>query len=74
MLEPPEVLGVQNLAENSVQIRVWMKVLPGRQWAAGCELRAKIKNAFDEAGIEIPFPQRTLWMRQESLEIPPPAA
>jgi small conductance mechanosensitive channel len=65
VLEPPEVLGVQNLGESSVQIRAWMKVLPGQQWAAGRELRARIKKAFDEAGIEIPFPQRTLWVRQE---------
>jgi small conductance mechanosensitive channel len=66
VLEPPEVLGVQNLAESSVQIRVWMKVLPGKQWPAGRELRALVKKAFDEAGIEIPFPQRTIWMRSES--------
>ncbi len=65
VLEPPEVLGVQTLAESSVQIRAWMKMLPGKQWAAGRELRAAIKNAFDAAGIEIPFPQRTLWVRRE---------
>ena len=28
-------------------------------------LRARIKKAFDEAGIEIPFPQRTVWIRNE---------
>jgi small conductance mechanosensitive channel len=66
VIEPPEVLGVQNLAESSVQIRVWMKMLPGKQWAAGRELRALVKKAFDEAGIEIPFPQRTVWLRNES--------
>ncbi len=65
VIEPPEVLGVQNLAESSVQIRAWMKVVPGKQWPAGRELRARIKEAFDAAGIEIPFPQRTLWVRQE---------
>lgn len=75
VIEPPEVLGVQNLAENSVQIRAWMKVLPGQQWAAGRELRARIKKAFDAAGIEIPFPQRTLWLRQETPpELAPPAS
>jgi small conductance mechanosensitive channel len=75
VLDPPEVLGVQNLAESSVQIRAWMKVLPGKQWPAGRELRARIKKAFDESGIEIPFPQRTLWVRQEKVEATtPPAA
>ncbi len=65
VLEPPEVLGVQNLAESSVQIRAWMKVLPGMQWPAGRELRGRIKTALAQAGIEIPFPQRTLWVKSE---------
>ena len=69
VLEPPEVLGVQNLAESSVQLRAWMKVLPGKQWPAGRELRARIKKALDAAGIDIPFPQRTLWVKNE---LPPP--
>lgn len=71
VLEPPEVLGVQNLAESSVQLRAWMKVLPGKQWPAGRELRGRIKTALDAAGIEIPFPQRTLWVRNEPLPAPP---
>lgn len=66
VLEPPEVLGVENLGESSVQLRAWMKVLPGKQWPAGRELRARIKTAFDAAGIEIPFPQRTLWIKNDS--------
>jgi small-conductance mechanosensitive channel len=28
-------------------------------------LRLRIKEAFDEAGIEIPFPQRTIWINQD---------
>lgn len=71
VLEPPEVLGVQNLAESSVQIRAWMKVLPGMQWPAGRELRARIKTALAQAGIEIPFPQRTLWVKGQN---PPPVS
>jgi small-conductance mechanosensitive channel len=74
VIEPPEVLGVQKLAENSVQLRVWMKMMPGMQWAAGRELRARVKKAFDAAGIEIPFPNRTLWVRQEKpAELTPPS-
>lgn len=68
VLEPPEVLGVENLAEGAVQIRALMKVLPGHQWPAGRALRARVKRAFDEAGIEIPFPQRTVWLRPEKTD------
>ena len=27
-------------------------------------MREHVKARFDDAGIEIPFPQRTLWMRR----------
>ncbi len=68
VLEPPEILGVQNLAESSVQIRAQMKLLPGKQWPAGRELRLRVKKALDAAGIDIPFPQRTVWLRQDKAE------
>jgi small-conductance mechanosensitive channel len=28
-------------------------------------IRARLKKAFDEEGIEIPFPQRTVWLKNE---------
>jgi small conductance mechanosensitive channel len=38
---------------------------PGAQWALQRELRLALKRALDDADIEIPFPQRTLWIRNE---------
>jgi small-conductance mechanosensitive channel len=38
---------------------------PAEQWAVARELRLRIKEAMDEAGIEIPFPQRTVWIRRD---------
>jgi moderate conductance mechanosensitive channel len=64
-IEDPEVWGVQELGNDSVDIRLVIKVLPGQQWAVMRELRGRIKKAFDSAGIEIPFPQRTVWLRTE---------
>lgn len=64
VLEEPEVLGVQTLGPDSVQIRLMITTPPGEQWAASRLLRERIKAALDEAGIEIPFPQSSVWLRQ----------
>ncbi len=64
VLEEPEIWGVEAFRDSSVAIRLVLKVEPGEQWATAREIRKRLKRAFDEAGIEIPFPQRTLWMRE----------
>jgi moderate conductance mechanosensitive channel len=61
--EPMAVWGVQELGDSSVVIRVVAKTLPGQQWALGRALRQFVKGELDAAGIEIPFPQRTVWHR-----------
>ena len=68
VLEEPEIFGVQNFGPDAVTIRVGVKVEPAEQFAAARELRARLKYAFDEEGIEIPFPQRTVWMHQVETE------
>jgi small conductance mechanosensitive channel len=37
-----------------------------KQWDVKREMLRRIKRRFDELGIEIPFPQRTVWVREES--------
>ena len=39
---------------------------PGTQWGIARELRRRIKYALDGADIEIPFPQRTVWLRTDT--------
>ena len=56
MLEPLEVLGVNDFADSAVVIKVRLKTMPISQWAVGREYRRRLKKAFDAAGIEIPFP------------------
>ncbi len=65
ILEDPEVWGVQNLGADSVQLRVVIKTVAGEQFKIGRELRRRIKYAMDAEGIEIPFQQRTVWVRRE---------
>jgi small-conductance mechanosensitive channel len=66
LLEEPEVWGVESLGNDAVVVRLVLKTLPGQQWQVARELRERIKVRFDAEGIEIPFPQRTVWLRQES--------
>lgn len=59
--EPAQVLGVDAFGNNSITIRVWIKTQPLQQWSVAREFRLRIKQAFDDAGISIPFPQRSIW-------------
>lgn len=61
VLETPEVTGVEALGVDGVTLRVLVKTKPGSQFALQRELRAAIKVAFDDAGVKIPFPPRTVW-------------
>lgn len=68
ILDEPEVWGVEDFGADSVAIRLAVRTLPGSQWMVARRLRAKVKEAFDREGFEIPFPQRTVWLRQSPQE------
>jgi len=65
LMERPEVWGVQALGASSVAIRLAVKTEPSQQWAVERQLRLRLKEALDAAGIEIPFPQSTVWFRDQ---------
>ncbi len=63
MIAEPEFVGVQSFGADGVTLRLMAKTEPSEQWAVARELRRRIKVAFDSEGIDIPFPQRTVWLR-----------
>jgi small conductance mechanosensitive channel len=60
ILEPLEVLGVDRFADSAVMVRARIKTQPIQQWNVGREMNRRIKKRFDELGIEIPFPHRSV--------------
>jgi small conductance mechanosensitive channel len=63
VLDEPEVWGVEALGANGVTIRLVVKTRPSQQYRVSRDLRARLKAAFQDEGIEIPFPQQTVWHR-----------
>jgi small conductance mechanosensitive channel len=61
ILEPAQILGVERFGESQLVIRMIVKTMPLKQWDVGRELRRRIKNRFDEKGIQIPLPHRVLF-------------
>ena len=70
ILEPLEIAGLDRFGDSAVVIRGRLKTRPGEQWRVGREFNRRLKRRFDELGIEIPFPQRTVHLVAE----PPSAA
>ncbi|MFF1714270.1 mechanosensitive ion channel family protein [Streptomyces sp. NPDC058268] len=66
LLEDPAVWGVQSLDADGVVVRVAVKTVPLQQWSVTRELRRRVKEALDAAGVAMPFSQRTVWMRTDN--------
>ena len=66
LAEAPTFVGVTQLADSAVVVRSQAKTKPGAQWGLEREMNRRLKKAFEEAGIEIPFPQQVVWHRNIS--------
>lgn len=60
ILEQIELPGVTALDERGFRLRVMIKTTPGNQWAVQRGYNRLVKQRFDEAGIELPYPQTVL--------------
>jgi small conductance mechanosensitive channel len=68
ILEEPELWGVENLGAHGIDIRLVVKTQPSKQWEISRRIRERVKSKLDERGIEIPFPQQTVWMRMDQAQ------
>ncbi|MCB1952123.1 MAG: mechanosensitive ion channel [Rhodocyclaceae bacterium] len=74
LVDPAPVIAVADLADSSVNlhIRPWVKTPD--YFLTMCELKEKIKIAYDENGISIPYPQTDLHVHQAAPSVLAPAA
>jgi len=73
ILEPLEMAGVDRFADSAVIIKARLKTRALKQWEVGREYNRRLKNRFDELGIEIPFPHQTLYFGADKKGEAPPA-
>ena len=65
ILEPIEILGLDQFADSAMIIKARTKTKPIRQWAVAREFNRRLKKRFDDKNIEIPFPHVTVYMGQD---------
>lgn len=57
VLGEPEMLGVQELSPDLLTLRMTVKTRPNAQWSVQRKLRGEILRAYDENGIDLPYPR-----------------
>ena len=72
ILEPIEILGLDQFADSAVIVKARTTTVPIKQWRVGREFNRRLKKKFDERDIEIPFPHVTLYMGQGKQGQAPP--
>ena len=65
ILKPIQVAGPgpDKFGDSGIEIKVLGETKPLKQWDTLKEFRRRLKIAFDKEGIEIPFPQMSIWPR-----------
>ena len=66
MIEDIEIFGVDQFADSAIVIKGRLRTKPIKQWDVGREYRRRLKIRFDQEGIEIPFPHRSIYFGEAS--------
>ena len=72
ILAPIEIFGLDRFEDSAVIIQARTKTTPINQWRIAREFNRRLKMAFDEHGIEMPFPHLTLYMGENKAGQAPP--
>lgn len=72
ILEPIEILGLDEFADSALIIKARIKTRPIKQWRVGREFNRRLKIQFDRRNIEIPFPHRTVYIGEDKKGQSPP--
>jgi len=67
-----EIAGVDSWADSAVILRCRFKTVALEQWGVRREFLLRLKEAFDAAGIEIPYPHLTIYAGQDKQGKAPP--
>ncbi len=60
IVEQPQVLGIMDMGDSQITIRAVARTLPLKHWEIERELKKRIKEAFDEEEIGVPYPRRVI--------------
>lgn len=60
IIEAPAFLRIDDFADSAITVKILGKTTADKRWAVAGEFRRRLKNAFDENNIEIPFPQMVI--------------
>jgi len=66
ILEPIEILGLDQFSDSALIIKARIKTMPIKQWSTARAFNRRLKIAFDKNNIEIPFPHRTIYFGEDN--------
>lgn len=72
IIEPIDIMGLDDFGDSALVIKARIKVQPSMQFRIKRAFFGRLKVAFDERNIEIPFPHRTIYMGQDKAGDAPP--
>ena len=66
LADPEPVIMVVGLGDNSVDLQARLWCAAADYWAVRFDVTRAVKEAYDAAGLSIPFPQRTVHLQHDA--------